>query len=52
MERIYEESLGMVRMQIQELLLEFDAALESQDKKEIERVRKMLTKTFDEIENS
>jgi hypothetical protein len=51
-ERLYEESLGMVRMQIQELLLEFDAALESQDKKEIERVRKMLTKVFDEIENS
>lgn len=51
-ERLYEESLGMVRMQIQELLLEFDAALESQDKKEIERVRKMLTKAFDEIENS
>ena len=25
-ERLYEESLGMVRMQIQELLLEFDAA--------------------------
>lgn len=51
-ERLYEESLGMVRIQIQELLLEFDAALESQDKKEIERVRKMLTKAFDEIENS
>ncbi len=50
-ERLYEESLGLVRMDIQELLLEFDAALEGQDKKEIERVRKMLIKAFDEIEN-
>lgn len=50
-ERLYEESLGMVRMQIQELLLEFDAVLEGQDKKEIEATRKRLTKAFDEIEN-
>ena len=50
-ERLYEESLGMVRMEIQELLLEFDAVLEGQDKKEIEATRKRLIKAFDEIEN-
>ena len=50
-ERLYEESLGLVRMEIQELLLEFDAVLEGQDKKEIEATRKRLIKAFDEIEN-
>lgn len=50
-ERLYEESLGIVRLQIQELLLEFDAVLEGQDKKEIDATRKRLIRFFDEVES-
>lgn len=50
-ERLYEESLGIVRLQIQELLLEFDAVLEGQNKKEIDATRKRLIRFFDEVES-
>lgn len=50
-ERLYEESLGDVRMYIQELLYRFDKTLAGQDPQKIETARKELIRALDEIEN-
>lgn len=42
-ERMYEESVGMVRYQIAELLKHFDEALESQDERKIEESSEILS---------
>lgn len=49
-ERLYEESLGEVRLYIQELLSQFDTVLAEQNPKKIEEFRKKLIGIFDEIE--
>ncbi|MBQ8815356.1 MAG: molecular chaperone HscC [Lachnospiraceae bacterium] len=49
-ERLYEESTVNNRTVIDRALMEFERVLAGQDRTEIERARKRLTKTLDEIE--
>ena len=49
-ERLYEESTGDTRIQIDRSMMEFDRALKKQDRTEIERAREKLNKFLDTIE--
>jgi len=49
-ERLYEESIGDTRMQIDRAMMEFDRALKKQDRSQIERARVKLEKFLNEIE--
>lgn len=49
-ERLYEESTADDRTAIDRGLMEFERVLNRQDRTEIERARKKLTKLLDEIE--
>ena len=49
-ERLYEESTGDVRKQIDRAMMEFDRALKKQDRTDIERARETLNKFLDELE--
>jgi len=49
-ERLYEESIGDTRMQIDRAMMEFDRALKKQDRSQIERARVKLEKSLNEIE--
>lgn len=49
-ERLYEESTSEDRVRIDRAVMEFERILERQDRTEIERARKKLTKILDEIE--
>ena len=49
-ERLYEESTVNNRSVIDRAIMDFERALERQDRTEIERARKRLTKILDEIE--
>lgn len=49
-ERLYEESTGETRVQIDRAMMEFDRALKKQDRAEIERARAKLEKFLDEME--
>jgi len=49
-ERLYEESTGDTRIQIDRAMMEFDRALKKQDRTEIERAREKLNKFLDTIE--
>ena len=49
-ERLYEESTGDVRKQIDRAMMEFDRALKKQDRTDIERARKTLHKFLDGLE--
>jgi len=49
-ERLYEEVSGSLRIQIDRAIMEFEKVLAGQDRTEIERARKKLTKLLDEIE--
>ena len=49
-ERLYEESTGDERRRIADAMMEFEKILSKQDRTEIERARKALEKTLNEIE--
>lgn len=49
-ERLYEESTGDTRTQIDRAMMEFDRALKKQDRTEIERERAKLEKFLNELE--
>ena len=49
-ERLYEESTGDTRTQIDRAMMEFDRALKKQDRTEIERARAKLEKFLNELE--
>jgi molecular chaperone HscC len=49
-ERMFEESLGMRRLQIGRLLSLFDAVLARQDHREIDRARQELVRELDQLE--
>ena len=49
-ERLYEESTGDLRTQIDRAMMEFDRALKKQDRKEIERAREKLEKFLNSME--
>jgi len=49
-ERLYEESTGDMRTQIDRAMMEFDRALKKQDRKEIERAREKLEKFLNSME--
>ena len=49
-ERLYEESTGDTRTQIDRAMIEFDRALKKQDRTEIERAREKLEKFLNELE--
>lgn len=49
-ERLYEESTGFERERINQLLMDFDRVLSKQDRNEIEKKRKEISRIFDEIE--
>lgn len=50
-ERLYEESIGDVRTEIDIYLRKFEEALETQDKKIVERVYEEVKEFFDHMEN-
>lgn len=49
-ERLYEETTALDRERIDRAITDFEAVLRRQDRTEIERARKTLTKLLDEIE--
>jgi len=49
-ERLYEEFSGLERSAIDRAIMEFERVLSGQDRTEIEKARKRLTKLLDEIE--
>ena len=49
-ERLYEEFSGLERSTIDRAIMEFERVLSGQDRTEIEKARKRLTKLLDEIE--
>ena len=49
-ERLYEESTAQTRVAIDRAVMEFEAVLRRQDRTEIERARKRLSKLLDDIE--
>ena len=49
-ERLYEEFSGLERSTIDRAIMEFERVLSGQDRTEIEKARKHLTKLLDEIE--
>lgn len=49
-ERLYEESTGDDRRRIADAMMEFEKVLSKQDRTEIERARKTLEKTLNQIE--
>jgi molecular chaperone HscC len=49
-ERLYEETIGEIRMEIDYHLREFESILDKQEKLEIEKASKELKSFFDEIE--
>ena len=49
-ERLYEETSGSERSGIDRAIMEFERVLSGQDRTEIEKARKRLTKLLDEIE--
>ncbi len=49
-ERLYEESSGIKRIEIDQKIMEFERALAGQDRTTIEQERKKLTEYLDEIE--
>ena len=49
-ERLYEEASGLERSTIDRAIMEFERVLSGQDRTEIEKARKRLTKLLDEIE--
>ena len=49
-ERLYEEASGLERSAIDRAIMEFERVLSRQDRTEIEKARKRLTKLLDEIE--
>lgn len=49
-ERLYEEVSGLERSTIDRAIMEFERVLSGQDRTEIEKARKRLTKLLDEIE--
>jgi len=50
-ERLYEESLGDKRHYIAQILTKYEAILEEQNLKEVERARKELSKILDRLEH-
>ena len=51
-ERVYEESTGWQRDAVNRGMMDFERVLAKQDRKEIERARRELTKLLDGIENN
>jgi molecular chaperone HscC len=51
-ERIFEESLGDLREQVGRLLARFDAVLERQDPRQIEKARRALAAELDRLEGA
>lgn len=49
-ERMYEETIGDTRLRVSQLIDQFDAALRTQDKLEVDRARKKLLQELDELE--
>ena len=49
-ERLYEQTVGADRMAVGQALMEFEAVLSKQDRTEIERARKKLERTLNDIE--
>lgn len=51
-ERIFEESLGEVRTEVGQLLSDFEAVLQGQDPRAIEKARRQLANELDRLEGS